>query len=115
MIFTDGWSGYHNLNHHGFNHFSVVHKASYTKEYQNHQVISISIKFSEYQQCSHANKLCPVKMPMDADNIIMSCVSIILIALSLIQCFLIIYDIQINLTIILIFIILISVYWKSEI
>ncbi len=34
-IFTDGWQGYRGLNDAGYNHFSVIHKDSFVKTYQN--------------------------------------------------------------------------------
>ena len=34
-VFTDGWSRYRDLNVNGFNHYSVIHKDSYTKSYKN--------------------------------------------------------------------------------
>jgi transposase-like protein len=33
-VFTDGWRGYGRLNEIGFNHFSVIHKESFTQSYK---------------------------------------------------------------------------------
>ncbi|XP_066921897.1 uncharacterized protein [Clytia hemisphaerica] len=34
-IFSDGWSAYQNLNDHGYEHFSVIHKKAFSATYKN--------------------------------------------------------------------------------
>ena len=34
-IYSDGWSAYYNLNDAGYNHFTVLHKYAFKKEYRN--------------------------------------------------------------------------------
>ena len=34
-VYTDGWAGYKDLNQHGYNHFSVIHKDGYKIFYKN--------------------------------------------------------------------------------
>jgi len=34
-IYSDGWSAYCSLNEHGYEHFSVIHKHAFCKEYKN--------------------------------------------------------------------------------
>ena len=36
-IYCDGWLGYHNLNQMGYEHFTVLHKHTFSQEYRNVQ------------------------------------------------------------------------------